>query len=244
MKRTALRGRAKAILTLCTGIVIGMLLVGGAGAQAIEEYLRAYPSSHTIYLDGQEIKLEAYVINGSNYVKLRDVGAAVGFNVYWKDGVQVDTTSTYTGEPPVKAEPPSEPATTESDTVRQEMIRRINQVRRENGAKELIINDALMEAAQICSAQGFTSHNNQYECETALSCGYPYGFGSNLTVFTVKADMNIAQKAVTNWANSPGHFQTMTADRYDSIGVGVTVNGGIAYCYMFAGNPNGHNPYE
>lgn len=243
MKRTALRGRAKTILTLCTGIVIGMLLVGGAGAQAIEEYLRAYPSSHTIYLDGQEIELEAYVINGSNYVKLRDVGAAVGFNVYWKDGVQVDTTSTYTGEPPVKAEPPSEPATTESDAVRQEMIQRINQVRRENGAAELPVNEALMDAAQNCSAQGFRKHDQQYEWTTLAACGWPYGGGINLTYFSGTSNLkNIAQKAVSNWVNSPGHFQTMLREDATCLGVGVSVINHIAYCYMIVGDPNGHSP--
>lgn len=27
--------------------------------------------------------MEAYTINGNNYVKLRDIGEKVGFNVYW-----------------------------------------------------------------------------------------------------------------------------------------------------------------
>lgn len=31
---------------------------------------------------------------------------------------------------------------------------------------------------------------------------------------------------------------------YDCIGIGVTVDNGKATCFMFAGNPNGHNPYE
>lgn len=29
-------------------------------------------------VDGQEVQLNAYVINGSNYLKLRDIGEAVG----------------------------------------------------------------------------------------------------------------------------------------------------------------------
>ena len=33
-----------------------------------------------------------------------------------------------------------------------------------------------------------------------------------------------------------------TAERYDSIGVGVMLRDDMAYCYMFAGNPNGINP--
>lgn len=32
--------------------------------------------------------MTAYLIGGSNYVKLRDIGEAVGFNVYWDGGAQ------------------------------------------------------------------------------------------------------------------------------------------------------------
>ena len=31
-----------------------------------------------------------------NYVKLRDMGKQVGFNVYWNAGVQIDTGHPYT----------------------------------------------------------------------------------------------------------------------------------------------------
>ena len=63
------------------------------------------------------------------------------------------------------------------------------------------------------------------------------GFGSNLTVFTAGSASGIAQRAVSNWANSPGHLRTMLDPDCDSIGVGITVSGGRTYCYMFVGNP-------
>ena len=37
---------------------------------------------------------------GSNYVKLRDVGELVGFNVYWDGAVQIDSNAPYTGIAP------------------------------------------------------------------------------------------------------------------------------------------------
>jgi uncharacterized protein YkwD len=110
---------------------------------------------------------------------------------------------------------------------------------------ELSINDALMNAAQDCSAQGFTSHNSQYECETALAYGYPYGFGSNLTWFSSTSDISgKVEKAVTNWVNSPGHFQTMIDPNVDCIGVGMAVTAKGTTCFMFVGDPSSHNPYE
>ena len=100
-----------------------------------------------------------------------------------------------------------------------------------------------MDAAQDCASQCFTSHNNQYEGEAATNYGYEHGFGSNLTWFTARGDTDIAQTAVTNWVNSSGHFQTMVSTKYDCVGVGVCIRNNIAYCYMFAGNPNSVNAY-
>lgn len=127
--------------------------------------------------------------------------------------------------------------------IRQEMIRLINQTRREYGVPELTVNEALMNAAQSCSTLMSREHDSENECRTAMAYGYPHGFGSNLTRFSGPAE-SVARTAVSNWINSPGHFQTMTAERYDTIGVGVTIKNGQACCYMFAGNPNSHHPYE
>ena len=63
---------------LLIGILMGAVLLGGNVSQAAEAFLKAFPSTHTFYLDGQPIEMEAYSINGNNYVKLRDIGRMVG----------------------------------------------------------------------------------------------------------------------------------------------------------------------
>ena len=131
---------------------------------------------------------------------------------------------------------------TDNLEIRQEMIRLINQTRKDNGVSELPVNDALMNAAQVCSNRRYTWHHAPEESQAAVDAGYPYGFGSNLTVFTGTADA--ARRAVDNWINSPGHFQTMIDPRCDCIGVGVTQYDGITYCYMFVGIPNSVNFYS
>ena len=91
-------------LILC-GLVLGLALSSPA-ARAVES-LKATLSTNRILVDGKEVRLTAYNINGSNYVMLRDVGRAVGFNVYWNGGtrcVQVESDKPYTGEAPAKAE--------------------------------------------------------------------------------------------------------------------------------------------
>ena len=79
--------------------------LAGPAAGAVTEYFQAQRTAHPIYLDGKQVQLETYTIGGNNYVKLRDVGKAVGFEVYW-DGsaAQVLSGKPYTGEaPPSKA---------------------------------------------------------------------------------------------------------------------------------------------
>lgn len=146
------------------------------------------------------------------------------------------------GTPKTDSAPAPSPSVSESAdlmanmVIRQEMVRLINEVRRENGAAELEVNEALMNAAQDCSAQMFTDHNSEYECKAAERYGYPYGFGDNLTWFTGFAQLeNTAETAVNNWKNSHFHFQTMIDPASDTIGVGVTIQNGKACCYMFAG---------
>ena len=87
--------------------------------------------------------------------------------------------------------------------IRQEMIRLINQTRKDNGVPELPISEALMNAAQACSNRRYTWHHAPEESQAAVDAGYPYGFGDNLTVFTGTA--NAAQRAVDNWINSAAH---------------------------------------
>ena len=130
---------------------------------------------------------------------------------------------------------------TDNLEIRQEMIRLINQTRKANGVSELPVNEALMNAAQACSNRRYTWHHAPEESKAAADAGYPYGFGDNLTVFTGTADA--ARRAVDNWINSPGHFETMIDPRCDCIGVGVTQYNGITYCYMFVGIPNSVNFY-
>ena len=91
--------------TLMVGAVsfaLGAALFGGGAAYAAG--VMAERSANPVYIDGQRVELEAYSINGANYVKLRDVGQAVGFNVFW-DGaaVQVESGKPYTGKAPTSA---------------------------------------------------------------------------------------------------------------------------------------------
>ena len=284
----------KHTFSFVAGLLTGVMLFGGGVAYAAGVMAEYAPQ--IAYVDGVPVQMNAYNIGGSNYVKLRDIGQMVGFNVYW-DGqaVQIDSDAPYTGEAPAQGSAsirvgsikgstlkegvtssliispsrsdytvtssnpavasvakvlnywtvntktpgttiitvtapdgqtgnvpitvePADPASGNPGSsanlninmeIRLEMIRLINQVRRENGVGELTVNDALMNAAQEYSTREYTYHRNREECEIALAYGYPYGFGSNLTAFSNAIPADIPQRALQNWVDSSGHFQTM-----------------------------------
>ena len=69
----------KKSLYLIAGILIGITLFGGSSVLAAG--ITAERSTNRIYVNGQEVHLTAYNINGNNYVMLRDVGKTV--STYW-----------------------------------------------------------------------------------------------------------------------------------------------------------------
>lgn len=236
--------RGKDVAMMLTGAVLGASLVGGAAAAGV----MAEPTWQKIFVNGEQVSMTAYNIAGNNYVKLRDIGKEVGFNVYWDNGVRIDSDAEYTGEKPVQMTDTAPVAPAADDLsanmdIRMEIVRLINQVRRENGVSELPINQSLMDAAQDYSTGMHTSHETRLECETILAYGYPHGFRCNLTVFTGTGLSKAAERAVANWVKSSGHFEAMIDPGVDSIGVGVATDGVKICCYMFAGASHAYNPY-
>ena len=91
----------KRIGSFLTGLLIGAMLFGGTVAYAAG--VVAELSNHRFFVDGREVKMTAYGINGNNYVMLRDIGQAVGFNVYWDSVnhcVQIESDKPDTGVAP------------------------------------------------------------------------------------------------------------------------------------------------
>ena len=126
--------------------------------------------------------------------------------------------------------------------IRLKMVQYINEVRRANGKAELPVNEALMNAAQDVSSQCVTEHR-PYDHKALVRYGWPHGGMYNLSVFGAFDTEDIAWRAVTNWINSPGHYETMLMEEPTCLGTGVTIDGGRAYCYMVVGDPNSYNFY-
>ena len=224
----------KKSLYLIAGILIGITLFGGSSVLAAG--ITAERSTNRVYVDGQEVRLTAYNINGNNYVMLRDIGREVGFNVYWNDDarcVQVESDKPYTGIAPVKAgtsEPASQPeVTTPADDVadaKQDIVDRTNALRRAKGVAALRVNDKLMQAAQVradeIAASGVYSHTRPdgRKSNTVTDSKYT---GENLhnisELYLEQQHKTLSETVVNLWSNSKAHTDNMTNSRYGEIGV-------------------------
>ena len=254
--------RRKNVLMVTTGILIGLLMAGTAAHAAEAPPIRVSSYKGAVLEVGERSGLvigpsgAEYTVTSSD----PDTVAVEQVMSFWvavakAEGSAEITASNQSGEtgaliltvgPNALQAPTTEDSQDQGEApdVRLELVRLVNETRRENGAAELTVNEALMDAAQSISDKEYSWHHTKEECEAALTCGYPYGFGVNLTVFTGVATEDAAQHALENWISSPGHFETMIDPDGDSIGVGVTERDGVTYCYLFVGCPNTHNPYE
>ena len=212
------------------------LLLAGVTTTAYAAGIMAERSHHRIVVDGKEAQMEAYVINGSNYVRLRDIGKAVGFEVYWdsENGcVQVESGKPYTGEAPAKVEPdkplsrPEDTSTTiDVNALKQDIIDRTNALRKENGVAVLRVNDKLMQAAQVradeMAAHTVYSHTrpNGGKFNTVTDCPY---MAENIHRIAdwVLSDQTLAERAVADWSASTTHNKNMVNPKLSEIGVGL-----------------------
>ena len=216
-------------LVLC-GLALGLSLSAPA-ARAVES-LKVTLSTNRIYVDGQEVRLTAYNINGSNYVMLRDIGRTVGFNVYWNSDakcVQVESKKPYTGEAPVtsaEAKPVEQPAQTDVAAAKQDIIDRADALRRAKGIAALRVNDRLMQAAQVRANEMAThtvySHTRPdgRKFNTATDCPY---MAENIHRIAdwVLSDQTLAERAVADWSASTTHNKNMVNPKLSEIGVGL-----------------------
>ena len=74
----------RSFLSVLAGILIGAFLLGG-GAYAATTGILAKHSPHPVTVDGQPVEMEAYLIEGQNYYRLRDIGGLLGFGVAWDE---------------------------------------------------------------------------------------------------------------------------------------------------------------
>ncbi len=208
-------------MSFICGFLIGSFLFGGSIAYAAG--ILAEHSSHRVYVDGNEIELEAYVIEGNNYVKLRDVGEAVGFNVWWNEenrSVQIQSDQPYTGEKPAEDIPTA-------------IVRLLNDYRAEHELKEVTVSEVLTNAAQDYAATKPQAHDLSLSCSLRAQYGCEHGVGENISWGGARAT---AEDIFQGWVNSPPHQKALLYQDADTVGIGYYTEQGAYYCVLLIGD--------
>lgn len=212
------------------GLLVGTMLFGGFTAAAAG--LTAEPSKNAVYVDDRRVNMTAYKIAGNNYVMLRDVGKAVGFNVYWQDGVQIDSGAPYTGVPPTVVEDPpapqaAEPAS-EEDAICRDIIDRTNALRQAYGLPALKTDPMLMAAAQVradeMAATSIYSHTRPDGTRRTTVTDCPYTTENIHCISDSRLEdpeRDLARVAVEEWKASSSHLEGMLDRERSAIGAGV-----------------------
>lgn len=217
------------------GMLCGAVIFGGGVAYA--SGILASPSTHSVTVDGSQVAVEAYTINGNNYFKLRDIAALVDFGVTWNNAartVEIDTAAPYEKPEPVAEQPASdaEGSSTLVDmyAVREEIVRLTNDLRRENGLPALTMDDDLMAAAQVRAEEAAATITYSHtrpdgsSFKTAVHYEGSMYAGENMGM----KDQNLAgipeqlaEIQVESWAHSEGHRHNMLNAEFAAVGTGI-----------------------
>lgn len=77
------------------------IAVGGEMEIGDGDNVQTEPMSSTILKNGEVVQLQAYLIDDSNYFKLRDIGELLDFSVEWngeENSISIDTSKSYVSE--------------------------------------------------------------------------------------------------------------------------------------------------
>ena len=77
------------------------IAVGGEMEIGDGDNVQTEPTSSTILKNGEAVQLQAYLIDDSNYFKLRDIGELLDFSVEWngeENSISIDTSKSYVSE--------------------------------------------------------------------------------------------------------------------------------------------------
>jgi hypothetical protein len=208
----------KKALTFGAGILVGAVLFGGS--LAIAAGVTANPTQSRVFVNGNEVKLEAYNIGGNNFFKLRDIGNEVDFSVVW-DGegqrILIDTSRGYDANEtykPQTTETPTTPAPNASLSVKD----RIEYVKH-NDIIGLITTGGAVPG-KLANGKDITAENIAAvfaEIEAIFPDGTSWGDGTNGTMYTHGGDIT-SGGGCNSWASMVGELLWGKGAQYTTHG--------------------------
>ena len=131
-----------------------------------------------------------------------------------------------------------EPGSYCADEAETEMLRRINQLRDENGLEALELSQPLGTASQVKASemaeQDYLAHESpdgQTPRELLEQIGYTYNttIGENIA-----AGQEGAESTFEQWLNSPEHREIMLGEEFNAVGIGRAHNADANYDWYWA----------
>lgn len=98
-----------------------------------------------------------------------------------------------------------------------DVIDAVNALRRQNGLRELDVDDKLMETAMQRAAECSIYYSHTRPNDTSCLDIFP---AATVRGENIAAGQNSPAAVVSDWTNSPGHYANMVNSDYTSIGVG------------------------
>jgi uncharacterized protein YkwD len=181
-------------------------------------------SKAKVLKNGVPLSMTGYVIDGNTYYKLRDMGSAFGFNVFWdgaKNKVVIDTE--------VIAE-----TVIKNQELSYEVLRLINIEREKAGLHKLVMDAKLEKAAYFKSNDMLI--NNYFEHISPVHGGMvdivamhdvPYRHLAE----NIASDYTTAKKVVDGWMASPGHRRNILSPNLNKVGIGVVARTEYGYLW-------------
>ena len=204
-----------------------------------QERVEAAMSRQAIYVDGVVAPMLAYTVCGNNYVKLRDIGVAVGFSVEWdalRSCITIDTGCRYGETTAMPTDNTAYPVPAMSlYEMKMELIRLTNIERIKLGLAGLEDLPELMECAQLKADDMLENHYFGHNSPI-------YGSANDMVRRLVPGykgaceNINIGAAApaevVAGWLESEEHYINLTNPRVTHIGVGIAANSSGALVWV------------
>lgn len=115
-----------------------------------------------------------------------------------------------------------------------EVLSKLNKIRRDAGRKKLVMDKELLEVAMQRAAEVAVYY--EHERPDGSSCFSIYTGGYGAMGENIASGQSSPQEVITSWKNSPGHYSNMISENFTRVGIGCyeASNGVLCWVQFFA----------
>lgn len=188
-------------------------------------------SGQKIYLDGVQADVDAFLIDGYNYFKLRDLSELLGFSVEWNSAEKVisitaEQVSPYSDDKKYKKKAKEEKDKLEKETENlgdeeKYLFIRINDDRAKRGLEKLELDEKLTQAAEIRAEEIRKTYSHMRPDGTAwYTVLQEVGASCDAAAENLAYGFTSSKDVLNGWLGYEPYRENMQEKDYEKIGVG------------------------